>query len=355
MASLFLNRLDYGSHPWLARLRGLRVSAHFFIRRDGAVIQFVSTEDRAWHAGVSRYAGRERCNDFSIGIELEGTDTLPYADAQYQALRQLAPALRARYPLAAAWGHEHIAPGRKTDRASFQLDALRARKRLRAAATAARLMRRLITQGTDMLKIWGRLTSVNVQKVMLAVRELALPHEFILAGGEHGVVDTPDYAERNPNRQVPVIDDGGFVLWESNAIVRYLSARYGVGSLWTEDLGLRADADRWMDWQATEWQPAMVPAFKGLVRTPEDKRDRAVIDASMQRANARALILERALQGREFIAGRQLSMGDIALVASAHRWLGLPAERPQTPTLSAWYRRIMMRPAAQGVLTLPLE
>ena len=139
-----------------------------------------------------------------------------------------------------------------------------------------------------MLKIWGRLTSVNVQKVMLAVRELALPHEFILAGGEHGVVDTTDYAERNPNRQVPVIDDGGFVLWESNAIVRYLSARYGVGSLWTEDLGLRADADRWMDWQATEWQPAMVPAFKGLVRTPEDKRDRAAIDASMQRANARA-------------------------------------------------------------------
>ena len=80
MASLFLNRLDYGSHPWLARLRGLRVSAHFFIRRDGAVIQFVSTEDRAWHAGVSRYAGRERCNDFSIGIELEGTDTCAYAD-----------------------------------------------------------------------------------------------------------------------------------------------------------------------------------------------------------------------------------------------------------------------------------
>ena len=114
VAGLFLNRLDYGSHPWLERLRGLRVSAHFFIRRDGAVIQFVSTEDRAWHAGVSRYAGRERCNDFSIGIELEGTDTQPYADAQYQALRQLAP-LRARYPLAAAWGHEHIAPGRKTD------------------------------------------------------------------------------------------------------------------------------------------------------------------------------------------------------------------------------------------------
>lgn len=115
VAGLFLNTLDYSSHPWLERLRGLRVSAHFFIRRDGRIIQFVSTDQRAWHAGVSRFGPRERCNDFSIGIELEGMDTLPYADEQYVALRKLTPVLRARYPLAAAWGHEHIAPGRKTD------------------------------------------------------------------------------------------------------------------------------------------------------------------------------------------------------------------------------------------------
>lgn len=115
VAGLFLNTLDYSSHPWLERLRGLRVSAHFFIRCDGRIIQFVSTDQRAWHAGVSRFGGRERCNDFSIGIELEGTDTLAYADEQYAALRKLTPVLRARYPLAAAWGHEHIAPGRKTD------------------------------------------------------------------------------------------------------------------------------------------------------------------------------------------------------------------------------------------------
>lgn len=115
VAGLFLNTLDYASHPWLERLRGLRVSAHFFIRRDGRIVQFVSTEARAWHAGVSRFAGRERCNDFSIGIELEGTDTLPYTDEQYTALRRLTPVLRARYLLAATWGHEHIAPGRKTD------------------------------------------------------------------------------------------------------------------------------------------------------------------------------------------------------------------------------------------------
>ena len=111
----FLNQLDYDSHPWLDRLRDIRVSAHFFIRRDGEIVQFVSTMKRAWHAGVSSFEGRERCNDFSIGIELEGTDTLPYADVQYSALRRLLPALRAVHTLSAVRGHEHIAPGRKTD------------------------------------------------------------------------------------------------------------------------------------------------------------------------------------------------------------------------------------------------
>lgn len=115
VADLFLNRLDYGSHPWLERLRDLRVSAHFLVRRDGQVIQFVPTERRAWHAGVSSFEGRERCNDFSIGIEVEGTDTLPYEDAQYAALQWLTQVLRARYPLRAVRGHEHIAPVRKTD------------------------------------------------------------------------------------------------------------------------------------------------------------------------------------------------------------------------------------------------
>lgn len=115
VVDFFLNRLDLGSHPWLERLRELRVSAHFFIRRDGSIVQFVSTHDRAWHAGVSSFEGRERCNDFSIGIELEGTDRLPYADAQYTALQRLLPALRSRHTLKAVRGHEHIAPGRKTD------------------------------------------------------------------------------------------------------------------------------------------------------------------------------------------------------------------------------------------------
>jgi len=115
VVDFFQNKLDYSSHPWLDRLREMRVSAHFFIRRDGSIVQFVSTHNRAWHAGVSCFEGRERCNDFSIGIELEGTDTTPYADAQYLALQRLVPVLKQRHPLRAVRGHEHIAPGRKTD------------------------------------------------------------------------------------------------------------------------------------------------------------------------------------------------------------------------------------------------
>lgn len=115
VVDFFQNRLDYASHPWLERLRDMRVSAHFFLRRDGGVVQLVSADDRAWHAGVSRFEHRERCNDFSIGVEVEGTDTAPYTDDQYRVLAQLSHALRGRYPLRAVRGHEHIAPGRKTD------------------------------------------------------------------------------------------------------------------------------------------------------------------------------------------------------------------------------------------------
>lgn len=116
---LFLNRLDCDAHPYFDQLRALRVSAHFLIRRDGAVTQFVSANDRAWHAGMSTFCGRERCNDFSIGIELEGTDFEAFDPRQYESLASLTLALCARYPLVDVAGHEHIAPGRKTDPGPF--------------------------------------------------------------------------------------------------------------------------------------------------------------------------------------------------------------------------------------------
>lgn len=112
---LFANRLDCDAHPYFDQLRGLRVSSHFLIRRDGVALQFVSTLARAWHAGVSRFDGRERCNDFSVGIELEGSDVTGFCDAQYRTLAALTQALCVRHPISAVRGHEHIAPGRKTD------------------------------------------------------------------------------------------------------------------------------------------------------------------------------------------------------------------------------------------------
>lgn len=116
---LFTNTLDCSAHPWFEHVRGLKVSAHFLIRRDGELIQFVCPDQRAWHAGVSCWQGRERCNDFSIGVELEGSDHHPFTPAQYSALATLIPPLRARYPLTAVQGHAQIAPGRKTDPGPF--------------------------------------------------------------------------------------------------------------------------------------------------------------------------------------------------------------------------------------------
>ena len=112
---LFTNCLNPHAHPFFESIKHLRVSAHFLIRRNGEIVQFVSTENRAWHAGVSRFNGRESCNDFSIGIELEGCDFEPFEPEQYEILSQLTKVLRARYTLRAVRGHEHIAPGRKTD------------------------------------------------------------------------------------------------------------------------------------------------------------------------------------------------------------------------------------------------
>lgn len=125
IARLFTNTLDPAAHPFYATIAHLRVSAHFLIRRDGELVQFVPCGQRAWHAGVSAWRGRARCNDYSVGIELEGTDATPYAKAQYRRLAALLRALRARYPLAEAVGHSDVAPGRKTDPGpAFDWDAL---------------------------------------------------------------------------------------------------------------------------------------------------------------------------------------------------------------------------------------
>jgi glutathione S-transferase len=204
------------------------------------------------------------------------------------------------------------------------------------------------------LRIWGRLSSINVQKVIWTARELELPFERIDAGGSFGGNRTPEYLRMNPNGKIPVIDDDGFVLWESNAIVRYLAARHGAGTLWPADLRQRADADRWMDWQATELTPAMRDAFMQLVRTPPEKRSQAQIDASNAASEPLLAILDARLASQDFLCGDRFTMGDIAVGTVTHRWFGLPQPHAPRPNVERWYRRLMTRPAVAGVLTLPI-
>ena len=131
-----------------------------------------------------------------------------------------------------------------------------------------------------MLTIWGRNNSINVQKVMWTVAELGLAHQRHDVGRQFGGLDTAEFLAMNPNGLIPTIDDDGTIVWESNAVVRYLAAKYGAGSLWPEDPAQRADADRWMDWMLNTINPHIGPVFVALIRTPPEQRDGPAIDAA---------------------------------------------------------------------------
>ena len=196
-----------------------------------------------------------------------------------------------------------------------------------------------------MLRVLGRKNSSNVQKVVWACAEMNLPYVREDYGGPFGKVKDAPYLALNPNALVPTIDDDGFVLWESNAIVRYLEAKHGMGGLMPSDLRIRADADRWMDWATTTVAPAIFPVFWGLVRTPPGERDAAAIEAGNKKTNEVFGLLEGFLAKRKFVAGNEFSMGDIPLGILAFRWVTLIADRPKLPGVEAWYARLMERPA----------
>ena len=205
-----------------------------------------------------------------------------------------------------------------------------------------------------MLKVWGRNNSINVQKVMWAVGELGLEHERIDVGGAFGGLDTPEYGRLNPNRRVPTVEDGEVVVWESNACVRYLAARFGAGTLWPEDPGRRARADMWMDWQVATLLPDMTVVFWGLIRTPEAERDHARIAAAVERLGTTWRILDEHLASRRFVAGDALTIGDIPVGAGCYRYYSLPIERPSLPKLEAWYGRLKERAPFREHVMVPL-
>ena len=196
-----------------------------------------------------------------------------------------------------------------------------------------------------MLKILGRRTSGNVMLPLWAADELGIDYEQVDIGGDFGGNDLPEYLAKNPNGLVPTIEDGGFVLWESGAITRYLCAKHGMGTLCPADPAQRAIAEQWMDWKLTTVMPMMTPIFWGLVRTPEADRDMDLIERSILRGRKIWSMLDAHLAGRDYVAGDRLTMGDIPLGPQVHRWYVLVAEPPALPHLEAWYERLQKRPA----------
>ncbi|HYM31259.1 MAG TPA: glutathione S-transferase [Candidatus Cybelea sp.] len=196
-----------------------------------------------------------------------------------------------------------------------------------------------------MLKIWGRANSINVQKALWCADELGLAYERTDIGGPFGGNKEPAYLKLNPNGLVPTIEDDGFVLWESNTVVRYLSAKHGLGSLCPADIRARADVERWMDWQLSTINPGMTQIFWGWIRTPPEKRDLAAMEAARVSLSELWARLDGHLRDRAFVGGGAFTMGDIPVGALAYRWFNLPIERPNLPALKAWYERLATRPA----------
>jgi len=206
-----------------------------------------------------------------------------------------------------------------------------------------------------MLKIWGRISSLNVRKVVLAAQELGISFERIDVGGPFGGTKTPAYLAMNPNALVPVIEDDQVQLWESNVIVRYLCASHSEGALYPRELQRRFDAERWMDWQQTTLNGAGRDAFVQLIRTPPEQRNAQAIAASVQATEHWLAVLDTQLAQRPFLAGERLTMADIPVACEMHRWWALPLAHPAHPHLQRWYDGIRRLPAARGVLDLPLS
>ena len=206
-----------------------------------------------------------------------------------------------------------------------------------------------------MLVIWGRNSSVNVQKVLWCCEEAGIAYRRVDAGLQYGVVNTPEYRAINPNGLVPTIDEDGFTLWESNTIVRYLASKYAAGSLWPEDLRARARADQWLDWQNSTYWPAMRPLFVGMVRSDPAKRDPAALEQHRLATFKVLQVVDAHLQSNAYLGGDTFTMGDIGVGCGVWRWMGMDIERPPLPNLQRWFDLLAQRPAYRTAVMRPLE
>ncbi len=210
-----------------------------------------------------------------------------------------------------------------------------------------------------MLRIWGRANSSNVQKPLWLCAELGIEFERFDAGGRFGKTREPEYLAMNPNALVPTIDDGGFILWESNTIIRYLASRHGADAWYPQELKTRARIEQWMDWSSTALAPAMHAGFWGLIRTPENERDAAAILASAAKTGALLAMLDRELAGSEFVCGSEPTLADICVGIHTYRWFGMRWDsvgftRPDLVNLARWYAKLTERPAYRDVVMIAI-
>jgi glutathione S-transferase len=209
---------------------------------------------------------------------------------------------------------------------------------------------------TSMLKIWGRKNSSNVRKALWMAEEAGVPYESINAGGAFGVNDQPHYLAKNPNGRVPMVEDGDFVLWESNTIVRYLAAQYAPDSaLYPASPQARASAEKWMDWTTSTFAGPFRTVFWGVLRTPAEKQDWIQINAAIDTVQQLLVVVDEALALQPYLSGDEFGMGDIPLGSFIYAWFEMPIERPAMHHLQAWYERLKQRPAYRNAVMTTLS
>lgn len=205
-----------------------------------------------------------------------------------------------------------------------------------------------------MITIWGRINSLNVMKVLWTCDELDAPFRRIDAGGEYGKVDDIDFRLMNPNGRVPVINDDGFLLWESNPIVRYLCYKYALGTLYPADVRSRAVAEQWMDWQQTTIDPLLEYPYLGLVRRHPDYRDEGQIQHAAFLLNQVYAVLDAHMADRPYVMGNDLTMADIPLGAATWRWQNLPIRREEFSNVESWMETLQSHESFRKHVAHPL-
>ena len=207
-----------------------------------------------------------------------------------------------------------------------------------------------------MLKLYGRRSAFNVQKVAWLVAELGLAHDHLEIGGDFGGLDDPDYLARNPHGRVPLIDDDGVIVWESHTILRYLTATRGAELFGPDEPARRCTWERWMDWSLARLQPAfMTGVFWGFYRTPEADRNMPAVDARIAECARYMTLLDREIGDKPYLLGDRLTIADIAVGVNFHRYFSIDIARPNVPNVARWYETLQGRPAYRDHVMLPFD